>query len=272
MAWQPSHPLLRPFVEGHWIARWSAGTGSEASSLIHHPCLNLVADGEHVEVHGVQMDRAHYRVKRSGSRIVTNFLPGGFAPFVDLPVSSLNDRKVPLTSVFGPAAATAARELAELQRDESTYLARLEAFLLDREPRTSVRFEMVRLADQAMLAATPGTTVNTVADDLGVTVRTLQRAFQDFVGVAPKWVLRRYRMHHAAQRLAEGAYVDIASLAADLGYADQAHFARDFRGQTGWSPSAYRQICEASGGNSPVAPKVQSPPTATDVTTEPAFS
>ena len=72
--------------------------------------------------------------------------------------------------------------------------------------------------------------------------------FADFVGVGPKWVLKRYRMHEAAERIASGEAGDGASLALDLGYFDQSHFIRGFTAQIGLSPSAYERACAVAAG------------------------
>jgi AraC-like DNA-binding protein len=65
----------------------------------------------------------------------------------------------------------------------------------------------------------------------------MQRLFADYVGVSPKWVILRYRIHEALER-AESE-VEWARLAADLGYSDQAHLVRDFTQTVGVSPTAY---------------------------------
>jgi AraC-like DNA-binding protein len=78
--------------------------------------------------------------------------------------------------------------------------------------------------------------------------RTLQRLFARYVGVTPKWVIRRYRLHEAAERLAVPG-VSQSQLAAELGYSDQAHFIRDFRAVVGMSPAAYGRIREAGPGS-----------------------
>jgi hypothetical protein len=59
--------------------------------------------------------------------------------------------------------------------------------------------------------------------------RSLQRLFRRYVGVSPKWVLRRYQLHEAAERIAEGRDGGAAATAPELGYFDQAHFVRDFK-------------------------------------------
>jgi len=63
--------------------------------------------------------------------------------------------------------------------------------------------------------------------------------FDDYVGVSPKWVIQRYRLHEAAERIARGGVEDFADLALELGYADQAHFIRDFKKLVGRSPAEY---------------------------------
>ena len=73
----------------------------------------------------------------------------------------------------------------------------------------------------------------------GLTARSLQRLFAEYVGVSPKWVMRRARLHEAAQRASGGEPIDWAELAADLGYADQAHLSRDFTATLGVSPTKY---------------------------------
>jgi AraC-like DNA-binding protein len=92
----------------------------------------------------------------------------------------------------------------------------------------------------ARIAANPHVTqVRALAYDLGV--RALQRLFADYVGISPKWVIRRYRLHEVTERLAHGGFIDWAELAAELGYADQAHLTRDFKDIFGESPTRYAE-------------------------------
>jgi AraC-like DNA-binding protein len=81
--------------------------------------------------------------------------------------------------------------------------------------------------------------VDQLSASSGLTARSLQRLFADYVGVSPKWVMRRARLHEAAERADSGEPVDWALLASDLGYADQAHLTRDFTVTIGIPPSRY---------------------------------
>ena len=58
------------------------------------------------------------------------------------------------------------------------------------------------------------------------------------IGLSPKWLLQRRRLHDAVEALKAGAGT-LAEVAADLGYADQAHFTHDFRTVTGMTPGEY---------------------------------
>ena len=81
-----------------------------------------------------------------------------------------------------------------------------------------------------------------VADLAGLTVRSLQRLFADYVGAGPKWVIQRCRLQDAAARVAV-QMIDWASLAEELGFADQAHLTRAFTATIGVPPATYaRQV------------------------------
>jgi AraC-like DNA-binding protein len=94
-----------------------------------------------------------------------------------------------------------------------------------------------------MLRCPPDATIGTLAAARGVSTRSLQRAFQRRVGVSPKWVLKRYRLHEAAERIATGEAENLTVLALDLGYFDVAHFTRQFTAAMGEPPGAYARRC-----------------------------
>ena len=98
--------------------------------------------------------------------------------------------------------------------------------------------EVNRIMD-LILADREITKVEDLVRHSGVGKRTLQRLFSEYVGVSPKWVINRYRLHEALERVAAGESVDWTSLAQDLGYFDQAHFIRDFKKLVGKTPTEY---------------------------------
>lgn len=87
---------------------------------------------------------------------------------------------------------------------------------------------------------------NALAERSGLNKRSLQRLFQHFVGVSPKWVIKRYRLHEAVAQLQAGVPVRLAQLALDLGYFDQAHFINEFTALVGKPPGEYMRTVEAT--------------------------
>mgnify|MGYP004706876243 CR=1 FL=1 len=67
----------------------------------------------------------------------------------------------------------------------------------------------------------------------------MQRLFKRYVGASARWVIKRYRVYEALERLSSDMNPDWAGLAQDLGYFDQAHFINDFRKLVGCTPAAY---------------------------------
>jgi AraC-like DNA-binding protein len=146
--------------------------------------------------------------------------------------------------VFGPDGdRLVARLLAA--GDQTGRVAAAEAFLLARRPAPDPAVALVNRVVDRIMTDREIARVGDVADRAGVGTRRLQRLFATYVGVSPKWVIRRARLHEAVERLDEGDDLDLGFLARELGYFDQAHFARDFRDAVGRPPTAYAQ---AEGG------------------------
>lgn len=72
-------------------------------------------------------------------------------------------------------------------------------------------------------------------------MRSVQRLSQRYIGLPPLAIIRRYRLQESAERLRDDPSLSIAQIAAELGYADHAHLAADFRTVLGFTPSAYRR-------------------------------
>ena len=126
------------------------------------------------------------------------------------------------------------------QIDPEVWAARAEEGLADLDPGPDERFDLLLAVCAEMLADQELLTVAEVATRFATTPRTLQRLFLDLVGVGPKWVLARYRMHDAVAQLDSGYTGTLTDLAHRWGWYDQAHFTRDFTTLVGVTPGQYR--------------------------------
>ncbi|MEJ2857500.1 MULTISPECIES: helix-turn-helix domain-containing protein [unclassified Saccharothrix] len=76
---------------------------------------------------------------------------------------------------------------------------------------------------------------------LGVSPYRLSRAFGQDLGVSLTRFRNRVRVGRAMARIQDGE-TDLAGLAAELGFADQAHLTRTVRGLVGHTPAALRRL------------------------------
>ena len=233
------HPSedLAPFVEHYWTVEWDLREPQMPETL-PHPSVHIALEADRAELFGV-MRRRFTRVLQGQGRVLgIKFRPGGFRPFVTRPVADFTDKRLPLQQVLGEAARGLAQRALALT-DHQEAIAVLEAFLREFQPQATPSVTLAgRIAER--IAADRGITrVEQLAREFGVGVRSLQRLFDETVGVSPKWVIQRYRLHEAAARMAAAAAIDWADIALELGYADQAHFIRDFRKLVGKSPADY---------------------------------
>jgi AraC-like DNA-binding protein len=236
----PPSPALAPFVDYYWTVRWDLrGQPPHEQAILPHPTVNLAFEAPGATVHGVDRKIFTRRIAEEGRALGVRFRPGGFRPFYGRSVAALNDRVVPASSIFGPAADEACAAVMADGTDDEAMVAAAQELLLGCRMAADPLAERVAgivgriTADQGLRRVAALTEVT------GMTERRLQRLFAEYVGVPPKWVMRRARLHEAALRAEAGADVDWAALALDLGYADQAHLVRDFTATLGVSPARY---------------------------------
>lgn len=233
-------PRLAPFVEHLWTVAWDLGGGPPVTrETLPHPSVHLVLEAGRSGLAGPTTARFSRTLEGRGRVLGVKFLPGGFRPFWGGPVSELADRVLPLDEAFGEAGLALEAAVLACGGDEDGAVAAAEAFLLARLPEPDPEGLRAQRIIAAIQADRTLTRAEQVAEAEGLSLRALQRLFREQVGVPPKWVLRRYRLHEAMARLESGEALDLARLALELGYADQAHFTRDFKTVLGRAPGAY---------------------------------
>jgi len=238
----PGHRLA-PFVERYWIVRWDLrGQPPYAQETLPMPCVNVVFGTHRPGVFGVASARFVAHLDGEGWVVGVKFRPGGFHPLWRRDVSELTDRALSIEDVFGARGVAIDRAVHDA-RDHDERLVRIEAFLRACEPAADPRIDQVARAVELAETDPRLARVDDLAAKAEVPVRTLERLFKAYVGVSPKWVLRRFRVHEAAARAATGAGIDWSALADELGYADQSHFIHDFKAQVGRTPAEYAALC-----------------------------
>jgi len=179
---------------------------------------------------------------RSGDlRAVTGalFHPGGLAALLGHPIRVLLGAYVDVTDLLG---AESARWVDAVRgaTDPHSALGILQRGLLGHLQRRSRR-RALELACDALGAGRP---VAEVARGLGASQRRFSRTFTDETGLTPKQYTRLQRFRRAVDALRRRGPGDLATLALECGYYDQAHLNHEFRS---WAAMTPRQVLAGEG-------------------------
>jgi AraC-like DNA-binding protein len=226
-------------VEHYWMVRWDLGAHPpQQRQTLPHPNVHLVIERGRTRVFGVHTARFTRVLEGAGCVFGVKFRAGGFRPFLGRAVATLTERSLSPSEVFGSSATTLEDDVLGAT-DEHAMAAIATRFLVAHLPPADANVDRVArivadIADDRELSR-----VEQLVERTAINKRALQRLFNDYVGVSPKWVIGRYRLHEALEQLVDGAPPDWVALALQLGYFDQAHFIRDFRQLIGQTPTEY---------------------------------
>jgi len=231
---------LAPFIDYFWVIRWDLrGQPAHEQAILPHPNVTLAFEASRAGIFGVDRSIFTKRLTGDGKALGVRFRPGGFHPFYGQSVATLNDRVIPAADIFGRAADEACAAVMSPAADDAAMVAAGAGLLRGFHPVPDpVVAQVAGLVDR-IRTDQDLRRVAALAEVFHIPERRLQRLFAEYVGVSPKWVMRRARLLEAAHRADAGDVVDWAALAHDLGYADQAHLTRDFTATLGVPPTKY---------------------------------
>ena len=239
-------PALSDLVRRYWVPVWSLPPGgSTVQRVLQYPvCLLVVADS-YASFNGPTTGLSTRELSGSGWAFGTMLQPAAGALLLGGPVRRVTDGKLPLECLPGVA--------------RTGLVPRVRALLAESPEDAGRQREAAQQVEEVLSTLLPvdeeGLLVNAVVEHVendsdvqsvrqiterfGLSERTLQRLTARRIGLSPKWLVQRRRLHEAAQLLRAGDPPDLAELALRLGYADQAHFGRDFRTVTGLTPGRF---------------------------------
>lgn len=235
------HPSadLAPFVEHHWIVAWDLrDQAPHVQKTLPYPCVHVVFERKGAAIYGVMRGSFEALLERRDRVLGVRFRAGAFRGFLKKPIGKITDRALPLSTVFDVDDRALCDAVLDAP-DDAAMVHLAEEMVRSALPPGDPTIELVNRIIEKVEASPELTRVDDLAEVAGLGVRDLQRLFADYVGVSPKWVIRRCRLHEVAFRLSRGEHVELTRLSHDLGYFDQAHLTRDFKAVVGRSPSDY---------------------------------
>lgn len=193
---------------------------------------------EGLDVHAVGgWHRVRRKFVRGGQRTVIAWLRLGASEAVfGVPAATIADRHVPIEELWGGAVGRRLRARLAEARDARAVASILDAVVSARvanAARSSTSMVALRAAERLATSS-----VERVAEELGVSERTLRRSFHDAVGMSPKAYAQLARFHRALRAGRADERASWASIAVEAGYYDQAHLIASFRSIASVTPRA----------------------------------
>nr|WP_306271069.1 AraC family transcriptional regulator [Ornithinimicrobium sp. HY1793] len=237
----PEH--LQPLVRHYWIPVWDLPEGTPVvEQVLQYPTCLIVIAQDYARFYGVARGLSTVTLQGRGWGVGLMLQPGAGTAVAAGDVSALVDTHRDLTEFAHLAHLVPT--VRELMAPDPGNPDRHAAALREVEQRVEAALPLS--ADGALLNTVVQTvesdpdllSVTQLVDRLGLSERALQRLTGRFLGLTPKWLIQRRRLHEATHHLKHGTQT-LADLAANLGYTDQAHLTRDFRRVTGHTPGDF---------------------------------
>jgi AraC-like DNA-binding protein len=233
-------PELADVVRRYWMPVWSLPDGHvSVQRVLQYPVCLIVVSHDYALLVGPSSGLSTRELTGTGWAVGTMLQPAAGLALVGGPVERLTDQAVPL-----PDESLAHRIRAAIGDDPDDPDRQQQAVSAVEDALTRLlpvddEGRLVNAIVEYVEGDPEVQRVGQVCDKFAITERTLQRLTARRIGLSPKWLIQRRRLHEAAERLREVERPDLARVAADLGYADQAHFGRDFRAVTGLTPGEF---------------------------------
>ncbi len=240
----PSAPLAG-LIRSFWIPEWDLAHGvTQIQRVLQYPVCLMVVSDQYARLYGVTTVLSQVELTGTGWAAGVMLQPAAGWLIWNQPVSTLTDRHVPLESVPTFDGAGLTDQIRAIMETRSVVTGAHLAVTATYE-RTLRHLGEIddeghvinRLVEQ--VESDPHLVrVEQLAEAAAMSERALQRLTRHRLGLTPKWLIQRRRLHDAVEHLKTGE-VALANLAHTLGYTDQAHFTRDFARATGLTPGAY---------------------------------
>lgn len=166
------------------------------------------------------------------------FQSEGFAAFSAMPVKQMENTATSLEKVFGADGTVFENTMLHATTIEEK-VSITEKFLLGRLTDATTFDRVVSAAVSTILEVNGQLSVDQLSEKININRRQLERKFSTATGLSPKQLSKIIRLQAVLKLLLSGRFKNFSDLAYEGEYYDQAHFIKDFREFTGYTPKEF---------------------------------
>jgi AraC-like DNA-binding protein len=166
------------------------------------------------------------------------FKPEGIYHLFGMPAAEFLEAPVDLESLNGYHF----RDFCHRLRDKSCIadmIALCEQFFLQQLHNSKLNLYYLNRAAELIRQRKGMLTMEELAGQVYISIRQLEREFKQKIGISPKQYMRLARLSEANRLLDSGKSIDLTGLSYACGFADQAHFIREFKIFIGEKPTVF---------------------------------
>ena len=249
--WQ-APPALRHALACVWAQVIPGGAGERTGLVLPDACTDLIWEQDRgAFVAGPDTGPVPTVLKGGSVLVGVRFRTQAGGPALGVPLSELRDQRVDLADLR-PSEARRLRGTLDPDTAAARVVDLAAALVADGGPDPAA-------ARAAALLADPRARAEDVAAEVGLSMRQLRRRCHAVVGYGPKTLQRVLRFRRFVSRIDAGLPAgqdrhDLAAVAVQAGYADQAHLTRECQALAGLTPAALaRQRGRATADPNPGA-------------------
>ena len=170
--------------------------------------------------------------------ISARFLPDGICPFINIPLSALENKAVPLAKIFNEYGKLLEEQVIKAN-DNQERIKLIETFLLSKLTERPVIDAITKSCVEVIFQSKGQIALTQLADKMNINRRNMERKFTSVIGISPKQLARVARLQATLKMLGQKRATSLTEIAYENGYFDQAHFIKDFKEFTGMSPKSF---------------------------------
>jgi AraC-like DNA-binding protein len=249
---QPS-ALLSPYVKHYWFMTVNSENKSSERVIPNGMMCMMFHRGE--RIFSSSENQLQPRAFLSGlnttytdlsyngiiDMISVEFRPAGAKAFFKMPMTELNGLTVTIEALSDPQLVELEKLLSDTS-DHKTCVSLIEKFLFQRF--YCLEAHNLKRMDAVVQSIYSGQqNIDMLANAACLGYKQFKRIFADYVGINPKEFLRIVRFQKVLQTLQNQPCISLTQLTYQCDYYDQAHFIKDFKQFSGYTPTEYLEIC-----------------------------
>ncbi|NIF05168.1 helix-turn-helix transcriptional regulator [Chryseobacterium sp. Tr-659] len=246
------HPDLASIIKCYWTLDSPKEETSQVQTIVPDGCMEMIFHygdlyKQYIEGEAVIQPRScvfgqlthPLRIEPTGVTGIfsVRFHHDGFVPFSTIPIKDMDDKAIPLEKLFGNNGIKLEKDVLKAKTVEDKILT-VESFLLQMLNTETVD-KIVKSTVDFLLDMNGKISINELSKQININRRQLERKFSSAIGLSPKQLSKIIRLQTTLKHLLNKEYSNLTALAHESEYYDQAHFIKDFKEFTGFTPKEF---------------------------------